>query len=120
MKNIYKDEELNAIGNNKKSLYVRKEGERTVRRRVDVYNLDATIAVGYRVNSKKATQFRIWATKILRRYLTDGFSLDQKKLVKSEKDFNNLQEALAFMKSESRGGPVKAKLSLRVSKDLLV
>ena len=52
------------------------EGLRTVKRLTDFYNLDAIIAVGYRVNSKKATQFRIWATGILREYIIKGFALD--------------------------------------------
>ena len=49
---------------------VQQEGNRQVKRLVDTYNLDAIIAVGYRVNSKKATEFRIWATKILKEYMT--------------------------------------------------
>lgn len=52
------------------------EGSRTVKRFTDFYNLDAIIAVGYRVNSKKATQFRIWATGVLREYIIKGFALD--------------------------------------------
>lgn len=52
------------------------EGIRTVKRLTDFYNLDAIIAVGYRVNSKKATQFRIWATGVLREYIIKGFALD--------------------------------------------
>jgi len=51
------------------------EGSRTVKRLTDFYNLDAIIAVGYRVNSKKATQFRIWATGVLREYIIKGFVL---------------------------------------------
>ncbi|WP_455236603.1 RhuM family protein [Veillonella sp.] len=52
------------------------EGSRTVKRLTDFYNLEAIIAVGYRVNSKKATQFRIWATGVLREYIIKDFALD--------------------------------------------
>lgn len=59
---------------------VQQEGLREVKRMVEFYNLDAIIAVGYRVNSKKATQFRIWATKILKEYLIKGFAMDDERL----------------------------------------
>ncbi|MBR2837018.1 virulence protein RhuM/Fic/DOC family protein [Candidatus Saccharibacteria bacterium] len=65
----------------KENLIVRQEGNRTVRRKVKMYNLDAIISVGYRVNSKKATQFRIWATSVLKRYLTDGVAVNEKRLM---------------------------------------
>ena len=59
---------------------VRKEGNRNVTRNLEFYNLDAIIAVGYRVNSKKATKFRIWATKILKDYMNKGFVIDTEKM----------------------------------------
>ena len=59
---------------------VRKEGNRNVNRKLEFYNLDAIIAVGYRVNSKKATKFRIWATKILKDYMIKGFVIDAPKM----------------------------------------
>ena len=65
---------------------VQKEGKRNVKRSVEFYNLDAIIAVGYRVNSKKATKFRQWATKTLREYITKGFVLNEK-LLKNGKQF---------------------------------
>jgi len=83
------------------------------------YNLDVIIAVGYRVNSKMATHFRIWATRILRTYLVKGFNLDRRKLAISTEKFEDLKEAIAFMESPSRGGPLKAKLTVRLSKNLL-
>lgn len=64
----------------KKTFVVRKEGNRTVRREIDLFNLDVIISVGYRVNSKKATQFRIWATSVLRGYLTDGVAVNERRL----------------------------------------
>ena len=66
LKNIYNDQELDIDLTTEKFSVVRKEGNRNVKRELEFYNLDAIIAVGYRVNSKKATQFRIWATKILK------------------------------------------------------
>lgn len=59
---------------------VRKEGNRNVNRELEFYNLDTIIAVGYRVNSKKATKFRIWATKILKDYMIKGFVIDVDKM----------------------------------------
>ena len=70
--NIYKEGELEKERTCAKNAQVRKEGARIVRREVDIFNLDAIISVGYRVNSKKATKFRIWATSVLKRYVTGG------------------------------------------------
>ncbi len=76
LNNIYEEEELYKEATTKKFLVVRKEGNRDVRRNIDHYNLDAIIAVGYRVNSKKATRFRQWATKTLKEYITKGFVIN--------------------------------------------
>lgn len=76
LKNIYAEEELALDATTKKFLVVRKEGSREVQRNIDHYNLDAIIAVGYRVNSKKATRFRQWATKTLKEYIQKGFVLN--------------------------------------------
>ena len=76
LNNIYSDGELDKLGTCSKMEQVQIEGTRTVKRVIDFYNLDAIIAVGYRVNSKKATQFRIWATRVLREYIIKGFALD--------------------------------------------
>jgi len=64
---------------------VQQEGSRQVTRTRDFYNLDAIIAVGYRVNSKRATQFRIWATRILKEYIIKGFAMDDARLKRAEK-----------------------------------
>ena len=64
----------------KETFATRKEGSRMVRRKIKVYSLDAIISVGYRVNSKKATQFRIWATSVLKRFVTDGVAVNEKRL----------------------------------------
>ena len=80
LNNIYEDEELNRVSTISKMEIVRKEGNRNVKRELDFYNLDAIIAVGYRVNSKKATKFRIWATEILKEYMIKGFVIDVEKM----------------------------------------
>jgi hypothetical protein len=74
--NIYEDEELDKDATCAKFAQVQIEGTREVTRQVEFYNLDAIIAVGYRVNSKKATRFRQWATKTLREYIEKGFVLN--------------------------------------------
>ena len=80
LKNIYSDEELLKETTTEKYSVVRKEGNRQVKRTLEFYNLDAIIAVGYRVNSKKATQFRMWATKTLKEYMIKGFVIDKEKM----------------------------------------
>lgn len=76
LKNIFESGELEESSTIRKFRIVQKEGRRNVSRNVSFYNLDAIIATGYRVNSKKATQFRIWATNTLREFITKGFVLD--------------------------------------------
>lgn len=76
LQNIYEENELTRDATISKMETVQQEGERQVKRMVDFYNLDAIIAVGYRVNSKKATRFRQWATKTLKEYIQKGFVLN--------------------------------------------
>ena len=80
LNNIYEEKELDKNSTISKMEIVRKEGNRNVNRELEFYNLDAIIAVGYRVNSKKATKFRIWATKILKDYMIKGFAIDVDKM----------------------------------------
>ena len=80
LKNIYKNSELDEGSTIGKFPIVQKEGNRTVNRTVSFYNLDAIISVGYRVNSVRATQFRQWATKVLKEFAIKGFVLDKKRL----------------------------------------
>ena len=80
MKNIFEEGELDKSSTVKKILTVQKEGTRDVKRNIEHYNLDAIIAVGYRINSKKATEFRICATKVLKEYMVKGFTLNDEKL----------------------------------------
>lgn len=86
LKEIYKTGELDEMATTRKIRVVQNEGNRAVNRELDFYNLDAIIAVGYRVNSKQATQFRIWATQTLKEYITKGFVLDDERL-KQGKNF---------------------------------
>lgn len=93
LKNIYENQELEEISTSAKIAQVQKEGDRKVKRDIKFYNLDAIISVGYRVNSKKATQFRIWATKILKEYIIKGFAVDDERL-KENSDGNYWKELL--------------------------
>lgn len=85
--NIYEEGELDQAATISKMETVQSEGNRNVRREVVYYNLDAVISVGYRVNSKKATQFRIWATKVLKEYMQKGFVLDDDRLKQGQTAF---------------------------------
>jgi len=76
------------LATTRKFRVVQKEGTRDVARDVIFYNLDVIIAVGYRVNSKRATQFRIWATKVLKEYMIKGFVLDDERLKQGERVFD--------------------------------
>ena len=80
LRNIYSEEELDEKATAEYFSVVQKEGTREVNRNLKYYNLDAIIAVGYRVNSKKATRFRQWAIKILKEYITKGFVLNDEML----------------------------------------
>ena len=86
LKNIYEEKELTPEATTEKISVVRQEGSRQVRRTLEHYNLDVIIAVGYRVNSKKATRFRQWATKTLKEYITKGFVLNDD-MLKNGKPF---------------------------------
>jgi len=80
LKNIYQTGELTEEATIGKFPIVQKEGKREVKREVRFYNLDTILSVGYRVNSRQATQFRIWATQILREYIIKGFAMDDERL----------------------------------------
>lgn len=85
--NIFEEGELSVDSTVSKMEIVQQEGSRNVKRKVDFYNLDAIISVGYRVNSGRATQFRIWATKVLKEYMTKGFVLDDERLKQGKTAF---------------------------------
>ena len=76
LKNIYKEKELNANSTVEDFSVVRKEGNRSVTRKIKHYNLDAIISVGYRISSLKATKFRQWATSVLKNYIQNGYAVN--------------------------------------------
>ena len=97
LKKIYMEEELQRDTTCAKIAQVQKEGNREINRSIEYYNLDAIIAVGYRVNSKRVTQFRIWATDILREFIIKGFAMDDERIKNPEnifgKDYFHITES---------------------------
>ncbi len=118
LRKIYKEGELKKDSTCKESLQVQSEGVRSVKRILLVYNLDAIIAVGYRINSKKATQFRIWATNVLHYYLVRGYSFNRNEIAKSPEMLDGLREAIRLLESRSNKGTLKGKIIVRLTKDL--
>lgn len=107
LKNIYSEGELIKEATTEKISVVQKEGSRNVKRNIDFYNLDAIISVGYRVNSRQATKFRIWATGVLKEYMIKGFVLDDERLKQGEtvfgKDyFKELLERVRSIRASER------------------
>jgi hypothetical protein len=106
LKNIYDSEELDETATLRKFRRVRREGSREVSRTITFYNLDAVISVGYRVNSRQATQFRIWATQTLKEFVVKGFVLDDERLKQGArfgKDyFEQLLERIREIRSSER------------------
>ncbi|HHF3649392.1 TPA: RhuM family protein [Haemophilus influenzae] len=94
LKNIFNEAELDENLTTEDFSVVRQEGKRQVTRKVKYYNLDAIISVGYRVKSKSATNFRIWATARLKEYLTQGYTINQKRL---QQNAHELEQALALI-----------------------
>ncbi|UGS19862.1 virulence protein RhuM/Fic/DOC family protein [Flavobacterium cyclinae] len=94
IKNIIKDLELQPEATISKMETVQIEGTRKVSRTLDYYNLDMIISIGYRVNSGKATQFRIWATQRLKEYLVKGYALNEKRLKELDYKYTEIQKAL--------------------------
>ena len=107
LKNIYETQELEKNRTAEEISVVQKEGSRSVKRNLTFYNLDAIISVGYRVNSSKATKFRIWATNVLKEYIKKGFVLDEERLKQGEtvfgKDyFRELLEKVRSIRASER------------------
>jgi len=94
LQNIFAERELDRGATVKESLTVQQEGGRSVQRRVEFYNLDAIISVGYRVKSAVATRFRIWATQKLREFIVKGFVLDDERLKNPDRPFDYFEELL--------------------------
>ncbi len=97
LKNIYTTKELEEISTTEELSVVQLEGKRNVTRVIKCYNLDAIISVGYRVNSKRGTQFRIWANTIIKDYLIKGYSLNEKKLIQQNEQLKELRESVKIL-----------------------
>jgi hypothetical protein len=104
LKNIYESGELAEKATTKDYLVVQKEGNRSVKREIQAYNLDAIISVGYRINSIRGTQFRIWATNKLKEYIIKGFVLDDERLAEGKKSgyFDELLERIRAIRASER------------------
>jgi hypothetical protein len=96
--NIYKEKELPKSPTVAKFATLRKEGGRSIKREIEYYNLDVIISVGYRVKSKRGTQFRIWANKVLRDYLVRGYALNEKRLNEQASKVKDLEKSLEVFK----------------------
>jgi len=94
---ILKSGELEQEPTIRKFRIVRKEGKREVARNIDHYNLDMIISVGYRVNSKRGTEFRIWATQRLKDYLVQGYAVNEKRLVQKEMQVKHLKTGIQIL-----------------------
>lgn len=99
LRNIYENKELVEAPTSKDFLVVRQEGKRQVKRELKHYNLDAIISVGYRVNSKQGTQFRIWANQVLKDYLVKGYSLNEKRLKQQNEQITELEKTLQLFQN---------------------
>ncbi len=97
IKNIYDTQELYRDSTIRKFRIVRKEGKREVNRSIDHYNLDMIISVGYRVNSKRGTQFRQWATLRLKDYLVKGYAINEKRLIQKQQEVEYLKTGIRIV-----------------------
>ena len=95
--NIYDEGELEKNATIRKFRIVQTEGKRRVEREIDCYNLDVAISVGYRVKSVRGTQFRIWATGVLKQYLVSGYAVNEKRLQEQKSKISQLQNAIKLL-----------------------
>ena len=102
IKNVYYEKELVKKSTCRKFRQVQIEGERRISRRIDYYNLDVIISVGYRVKSKQGTQFRIWANRVLKEYLVKGYVLNEKRLKEQSEKIKELEKSLEIFKRVSK------------------
>jgi hypothetical protein len=95
IRNIYKEGELEKKLTTEESSVVQTEGQRSIRRLVRYYNLDVIISVGYRVKSLRGTQFRIWATKVLREHLVKGYTANEKRLKELKQSIRLIENVIS-------------------------
>lgn len=100
--NVFEEGELERGGTVAEFATVQKEGDREVLRKIEFYNLDVIISVGYRVKSRRGTQFRIWATKTLREYILKGFALDDERMKQGNPYFEELLRRIRAIRLEER------------------
>ena len=103
LNNIFKDKELEIKATCKESLQIQIEGKREIKRTVKFYNLDAIIAVGYRINSVMGTNFRIWATKTLKEHITKGYTINKNRIAEN---YNKFLETVENIKNLLPAGAV--------------
>jgi hypothetical protein len=97
LRNLYEEQEIDEQATCKQSLQVQIEGEREVRRKQMVYNLDAILSIGYRVNSKRGTQFRQWATQRLKDYLLEGMAINERRLAQKNQEVQILHDGIRII-----------------------
>ena len=102
LRNVFKEKELSKKSTVAKFATIQQEGRRLITRHVEYYNLDAILSVGYRVNSKRGTQFRIWSTKVLKQHLVDGYTINEKRLKLAEHKYLELQKSLKLLSNIDR------------------
>lgn len=119
--NTYNEVELTKDSTTRKFRTVQKEGTRTVERNIDHYNLDVIISVGYRVKSKRGTQFRIWATQILKNYILKNYFIDKKKLTEQGQTIKLLESVIENreLPSDEAVGLIKVLIDFNYALDLL-
>jgi hypothetical protein len=115
VQNIYAEEELDELATSTKFVLVQKEGDREVKREVTHYNLDVILSVGYRVNAKKATKFRQWATQTLKAYLEQGYVINEKALRESPEKLNKLAAHIRALRSEEKQIYAKVRECFKIS-----
>lgn len=97
LRNIYAENELSEVSTTEFFSVVQQEGSRNVKRKIKFYNLDAIISVGYRVNSKRGTQFRQWATQRLKDYLVQGYAINEKRLQEKQQEVEYLKTGIRIL-----------------------
>jgi len=97
IKRVFDEGELGKDGNVIETIVGQKEGNRTIQRKIELYSLDVIISVGYRVKSRQGTTFRIWANKVLKSYLLEGYTLNEKKIQEKTEQYEALKNAVALI-----------------------
>src|SRR6266702_3196348 len=97
LSNVYRDGELDRNSTVAKNATVQNEGEREISREIEYYNLDVILSVGYRVNSVRGTQFRIWANQVLKEYLVKGYAIDKKRFQEQSRQLEELKQTVKLL-----------------------